>query len=191
MLLSASHPSIAKHREHGLRGDVWLVSCGQSKRSTPTWARDLYTGDVTRKQIAFVQRRSDGFGNDAPWAILSARHGVVDGGQVVAPYDEALTKMSPAERKAWARMVVSDLEQRGLQGCIFHVMGGAHYVGPLAEAIAEAGLGRVVNHWDSPFREASPQIGERKASLKRAADVEASWDEVAARAVDLYYWSAA
>ncbi len=46
----------------------------------------------------------------APWRILSARHGVVHPGEVIAPYDQTLLRMRVGERREWADRVLVQLD---------------------------------------------------------------------------------
>jgi cytoplasmic iron level regulating protein YaaA (DUF328/UPF0246 family) len=45
------------------------------------------------------------------WYILSAKHGLLHPDTVIEPYDETLNKMRVAERRAWGRRVVGQLQE--------------------------------------------------------------------------------
>ena len=45
------------------------------------------------------------------WYVLSAKYGLVDPAQVLAPYDETLNKMKIVERRAWASRVIGQMDQ--------------------------------------------------------------------------------
>src|SRR5262249_1281589 len=68
------------------------------------------------------------------WFILSAKHGLVEPAQVLAPYDLALHRLDRSARQAWACRVVEQLRQRGLldSGHRFLLHAGADYAEPLA-----------------------------------------------------------
>jgi len=104
---------------------VGLVACGKAKRPTPCAAQDLYTGSLFVMQKRYVQKHC------ATWAILSAKHGLLDPKQVVAPYDTTLAGMSKAARDTWASRVRNQLTAR-YPGGVFVVTAGALYCTCLA-----------------------------------------------------------
>jgi hypothetical protein len=80
-----------------------LVACVKEKRCEPAPAADLYLSTWFRKARAYVE------GQNAPWFVLSARHGLLDPRETIAPYDQTLLRMSPADRHAWGEMVLGQL----------------------------------------------------------------------------------
>lgn len=80
---------------------VGLVACASQKLRRPAPARELYTSQLFRKSVAYVEPRVD------RWFILSALHGTVHPDTVLEPYNLKLgTKQAPpirewAERAAW------------------------------------------------------------------------------------------
>lgn len=121
---------------------LYLVGCVKTKGPKAVAAADLYTSDWFLKARGYVEA----LGVD--WRILSAEHGLVMPGQMVAPYERTLALMSSAERDAWGAMVLDQLgavpsaEARPLV-----LLAGAHYRRPIeawagARAVAPmAGLG--------------------------------------------------
>ena len=83
--------------------DLYLVACVKRKRDARMPARDLYASPWFRKARACVERTG------RPWAILSARHGLVWPDETVAPYDEALGAVPAAHRHRWADGVFAAL----------------------------------------------------------------------------------
>ena len=85
---------------------VVLVACGKAKAPEPRQAAELYTGQLTQARIAWARRfhRLDG--------ILSAKHGLLDPSEIVAPYDLTLYDLPMAERRAWARATAAEIERR-------------------------------------------------------------------------------
>jgi hypothetical protein len=83
---------------------IGLVGCVKQKQTEPAPARELYTSPLFRGRRAFVEDSCD------RWYILSARHGLVDPGQALGPYDEAMTDASTSRRRAWARHVLDALD---------------------------------------------------------------------------------
>ena len=82
---------------------VYLVSCVSKKREQPCAARDLFVSDWFRKVRRFVEA------SECPWYILSAKHGLVSPDQVIAPYEQTLSKTRAAERLAWGEQVAAQL----------------------------------------------------------------------------------
>lgn len=80
---------------------VGLVGCAAAKLKRPAPARDLYTSQLFRKSVAYVEPRVD------RWFVLSALHGTVHPDTVLEPYNLKLgTKQAPpiyqwAEHAAW------------------------------------------------------------------------------------------
>lgn len=79
--------------------DVILIGCTKAKRSEPAAARDLYDlSDLFRRRRQYAEAAG------VPWAVLSARHGVIDPDQVIEPYDFTIRqRMTDAwAPKPWA-----------------------------------------------------------------------------------------
>lgn len=75
-----------------------LIACSSGKLDRPAPARDLYTSDLFRKSVAYVESIG------APWVVLSALHGVVKPDTVIEPYDVTLLSMSRKERLFWGEV---------------------------------------------------------------------------------------
>lgn len=76
----------------------------KTKQATPAPAGELYVSTLFRGRRRFVERSCDS------WLILSARHGVLEPSQVVAPYDETLTSARAGQRRRWAALVLAQLD---------------------------------------------------------------------------------
>jgi hypothetical protein len=111
-LTTRSHPRIG------------LVGCVKSKRNLPSPAADLYTSPL------FVGRRRWVEVTCSRWFVLSAKHGLVDPGTTLAPYDETLNDKTRSERRSWANLVLGKL--RGELGELldydFEVHAGSAYL---------------------------------------------------------------
>ena len=83
-----------------------LVSCSKAKLANAAPARDLYCSPAFCMKRAIIER------SGASWAILSAKHGLVEPGTVIAPYDLTLTEMGVRARKEWARAIEPSLITR-------------------------------------------------------------------------------
>jgi hypothetical protein len=77
-----------------------LLSCTKKKAPVPCPAADLYApSSFFRKAYALARRVArDTF-------VLSAKHGLVHPGDVIAPYEQTLANSGRAERRAWAQGV--------------------------------------------------------------------------------------
>ena len=95
--------------------DLCLVSCVKSKRSSAAAAKDLYISDWFIKARRVVEM--EGW----RWFILSAKHGLLDPEERIAPYEKALNTMSADERRSWANAVWMALEPHlaGVRSVVF------------------------------------------------------------------------
>lgn len=163
MTVRDTHPEIERARAAGVTPLLHIVACGKAKTTTPQAARDLYTGDLTRKHLAWVATRTGEFTDDAPVLIASAKHGLVDPDTTIAPYDETLNDLDADALNAWVELVTAQLAERGLVGCRLAVYGGATYRTALAR------VGRVHEGLGGGM------IGERKHALRKMLDYTANW----------------
>ena len=76
-----------------------------------------------------------------PWLILSAKHGLLDPDQRVAPHDLALTQLSREERLAWGNAVATELGGRfnPLRDMIIEVHAGRPYCAAIEAPLTTAG----------------------------------------------------
>ena len=100
---------------------IYLVSCVAEKSPTPAPARDLYLSTWFKLARARVER------DQAPWFILSAKHGLLDPNTVVEPYDETLNRMGMAARRAWADRVQAQMTERLPDAHEVVIFAGARY----------------------------------------------------------------
>lgn len=112
---------------------VYLVACGKLKRPTACAAQDLYVGDLFQKARAYAERRG-------PWAILSAKHGLVLPTTRLEPYNQTLIGASPAVRTEWAALVARQLREAfpNLTEVVF--LAGRDYRYPLDALLSAAGV---------------------------------------------------
>lgn len=110
-------------RARGGGKTVALIACSKQKRSVPCWASELYApSTLFALSYAYAKRIADRV------YILSAKYGLVAEDAVIAPYDETLNDKSVEERKAWSRMVLSQLSQVcDLRRDHFILLAGSHY----------------------------------------------------------------
>ncbi len=102
---------------------ILLLSCVSQKLDHPAPAAELYTSPLFRLSLAYARQLQ-------PNAIhiLSAKYGLVDLDEVIAPYDVTLNTMPAAERRAWAQRVLAQLAQRhDLEHDHFIILAGKRY----------------------------------------------------------------
>lgn len=113
-----------------------LVGCSKQKRlERAPRARDLYDPSALYRAARGYAEAS---GN--PWAILSARYGLLEAWQIARPYDEALADKSPAERAAWGAAVADKLQQGWPGLATVEIHAGAPYVEAVAAALVGSGV---------------------------------------------------
>lgn len=112
---------------------IALVSCSRKKAAEKCAAKDLYTSALFRKARQFAELYCDG------WYILSAKHGLLMPGRVIAPYDQTLTTQSPGERATWARRVGKQIHKRFPDPVEFVIVAGRKYWEELAPSLAADG----------------------------------------------------
>jgi hypothetical protein len=102
---------------------IGLVGCVKKKAGVPMPASDLYISELFKGRRRFVERSCD------RWWILSALHGLVHPGELLAPYDYTLKTTTRPERRAWAHRVLHELDERErLQpGDVVEVHAGVEY----------------------------------------------------------------
>ncbi len=101
--------------------DLYLVSCVKSKNNFPMPARDLYASAWFRKARTCVERTG------RPWAILSAKHGLVWPSDTIAPYEKTLRTMSLPQRRQWADTVLASLAPHLVDVRTITMLAGATY----------------------------------------------------------------
>lgn len=82
-----------------------LISCSKSKLATKARARELYTGSLFQKAVAWAER------HQYPWFIVSALYGLVTPDQELQPYDFSLKQLHAREREAWGQRAISQLDK--------------------------------------------------------------------------------
>jgi hypothetical protein len=169
--VNTHHPEIATAQRHGIRPQVWVVACGKAKRDAATAARDLYTGDLTAKQIAFATSRGSMFGGEVPVLIASARYGLVDVDTVLDPYDVTLADFDADQLRLWTELVAAQAVERGIDQAQVHLLAGGRYDAALRQAFAKVYNGFTT---DNVWRTRSAFMGERKAAFARVARREAA-----------------
>lgn len=130
---------------------VYLVACVAAKLDHAAEARDLYISPWFRKARAYVERTG------SPWYILSAKHGLLDPGAVIQPYDMTLGALGAPARRLWGVRVVDELARVVDAAAPLIVLAGRSYRDPLWPHIAQRAT--------APMEGLA--IGEQLAWLKR------------------------
>lgn len=137
--------------------DLCLVSCVGQKGRSPAPAKDLYLSDWFIKARRVVER--EGW----RWFVLSAKHGLLDPEEQVAPYEKTLNTMSADERRSWASEAWQALEPHlaGVRSVVFFA--GQKYREHLEPRLRDLGIEVRV-----PME--GLRIGEQRAWLKCRLD---------------------
>jgi hypothetical protein len=94
---------------------VYLVGCGKNKRPTTSKIRDLYTGHLFRKALAYAEasaEKASRAGHLQPdILVLSAYHGAIGLDRFSQPYDLSMGDLSKRERADWGRRVAKRLQR--------------------------------------------------------------------------------
>jgi hypothetical protein len=96
---------LMKAQKWHMRRAFVLISCVGRKASEPKPASELYRSDWFRKARDYAEQIGDG------WYILSAKHGLLDTGRIVEPYEMTLNEMNKGERQAWAQRVLVQVNE--------------------------------------------------------------------------------
>lgn len=99
---------------------IGLVSCGKQKRNTPCCAKDMYTGTYFLLSRRYVTTRT------LVWGILSAKYGLLNPDDLIAPYDLTLSKVTIGERRCWCDRVKQQIETLFGRPEIIFVGGGLY-----------------------------------------------------------------
>ena len=111
---------------------VALVSCVKSKQKQAAPARELYTSALFKKARTWAEQHCEA------WFILSAKYGLVQPDEMIAPYELTLNTMASAERRAWAQRVYAQMQTAGLlhPAATFVWLAGAKYKWDLAALLS-------------------------------------------------------
>ena len=111
---------------------IGLVACSRIKADQPAPARELYVSPLFRAARVYAEGR---YGPDQ-WLILSARYGLVDPDQVLAPYDLSLRQLTAAQREAWGDRIAIELTDRFPAGTVLWFHAGDLYRQAIAPVVA-------------------------------------------------------
>lgn len=114
---------------------VILVGGGNAQLSEPAAVRDLFTSPL------FVRRRARAEASGRPWFVISGRWGLLDPGELLAPYSFSFAEQPEGYRRAWGRFVAEQLAAAGSigRGDIVEIYAGGNYAAALAAPIQYLG----------------------------------------------------
>jgi len=102
---------------------IILISCASKKLTFKSKAKDLYIGPLFRLSLAYAKKLKPDI-----IFILSAKHGLVNLNNEIAPYNETLNDKSANDIKVWAEKVVIELEKlTNLENDLFIFLAGKNY----------------------------------------------------------------
>jgi hypothetical protein len=128
-------PSAAPSPASPTAASVILVAGGKAQLSEPAAARDLYVSPL------FARRRARAEASGVPWFIVSGRWGLLEPGDVLAPYSFSLTQQPGSYQRAWGRFVAEQLYLVSSvgRGDIVEIHAGAAYATALTAPIEYLG----------------------------------------------------
>lgn len=150
--------------------NVFLVGCGKSKLPQTAKVRDLYTGTLFRRSLRLASLMAEQEGGDV--FVLSAKHGLLNLGERIAPYELALSSLPKRARMQWGERVVRQICDAYLIGhaadlrlLSFSILAGAAYADAITAALAIQTPFASEPVVSEPMR--GMGIGKRLASLGR------------------------
>ena len=142
---AASSP--APSPDSSTTASVILVGGGRAQLSEPAAARDLYVSPL------FARRRARAEASGVPWFVVSGRWGLLDPGDVLAPYSFSLAEQPVNYRRAWGRFVAEQL-------CLVSSVGRGDVVEICAGAAYAAALTGPIEFLGARVRRASVGAGD-------------------------------
>lgn len=109
---------------------VILIGCGKTKRDYRSQARFLYTGNLFRAARDYAVKHG------SSWYILSAKYGLVNPDEEIAPYDLTLTDLNRHDRDLWGSHVRRSLRNVGAWDREIVFLAGAEYARAVSGAPA-------------------------------------------------------
>ncbi|WP_146144831.1 DUF6884 domain-containing protein [Phreatobacter cathodiphilus] len=109
------------------RTPLMVLGCGRNKLTTRASAQSLYTSSRFRQSVDIAKQLN------APFVILSAKHGIVDSNAILEPYDLDLSILSEDDRLVWGEKALSDLAALA-SGRSITVLAESNYAQPLLQA---------------------------------------------------------
>ena len=131
-----------RHREDHREGQAAAVPSGRLVLvgSSGATTADPAPAALLFASPGFARARDTAVRSGLSWFVLSAKHGLLDPGDVVGPYDVQIGDQSAGYRAAWGEWVVGQLAERvRLDGVTVEVHGGVDFAQPLRQPLARRG----------------------------------------------------
>jgi hypothetical protein len=113
---------------------VVLIGSSGTTADEPCPAGEMFHSD------GFARAREHARHSRLPWFVLSAKHGLLDPGEVVSPHGVQIDDQPAGYRTAWGEWVVAQLADRlQLDGVVVEVHGGVDFAQPLRQPLARRG----------------------------------------------------
>lgn len=90
--------------------EIILIGCSKRKATEAAPAGEFYQGPGFRKALEYSRLAHP----DAKVYVLSAKYGIVNIDQVLEPYDMTLNTMRVADRRDWAKKVLDQMHDAGI-----------------------------------------------------------------------------
>lgn len=153
---------------YGIGGPVVaLVGCGSAKHPGLLPAGAKYSSNYAGLKRDYAQEIAD------HWAIVSAKHHVVEPHEWIDDYDESIRDKSPSDRALWGEITgtnlvsyLQDIEQHAGYPREVHLLLGKAYREPISDQLRFLRESTKVDVID-PF-EGTSGIGEQMSELKTA-----------------------
>ena len=124
----------ALHGDVVRAGRVVLVGSSGATADDPRPAGEMFRSD------GFARAREHARHSRLPWFVLSAKHGLLDPGEVISPHGVQIDDQPAGYRTAWGEWVVAQLADRlQLDGVVVEVHGGVDFAQPLRQPLARRG----------------------------------------------------
>jgi hypothetical protein len=139
-------------------GRVVLIGSSGAMAASPGPAAAVF------ESPGFARARGHAARSGSPWFVLSAKHGLLDPGDVVGPFDLQLGDQPLGYRTAWGEWVAASLAVRlRLQDVVVEVHGGVDFAQPLRQPLARRGAALELSlpgQWHEPAEAALPEPRE-------------------------------
>lgn len=112
---------------------IALVACVSKKKNYVDKAENLYDSVWFRKASEYAKRKVES------WFILSAKHGVLNPEDEIAPYTQTLKEMKKDYKLKWAERVKNQLDKIISQGDTVIILAGNEYRKLLLDFFNEKG----------------------------------------------------
>jgi len=143
---------------------VALIGSSGATADEPRPAGEMFRSD------GFAYARDRARHSRLPWFVLSAKHGLLDPGEVVSPHEIQIDDQPAAYRTAWGEWVVAQLADRlQLDGVTVEVHGGVDFAQPLRQPLARRGAVLEIP-LPGTWRDAGPRDEEPEAPVRAAIE---------------------